>query len=234
MLAVTNISARYGSAKVLHDLTLNVQSSEVVVVLGANGAGKTTLLRAISGLIRATGHMSFDGEPISGVAPAKLVRRGIAHVPQGRGTFADMTVLENMELGGISRPKGSELRQDIDRWLTFFPRLADRRHQIAGNMSGGEQQMLAIARALMLRPKLLLLDEPSIGLSPILTQEVFGLLASLSREMRIAMLIVEQNAQLALDIAARAYLLETGRFVSDGPTSQFQENPELRRAYLGY
>jgi branched-chain amino acid transport system ATP-binding protein len=232
LLSVAALEGGYGPVRVLHGLDFEVAAREIVVVLGANGAGKTTTLRAISGMISAAGRIEFEGASILGRKPHSVARLGIAHVPQGRGTLADLTVVENLRLGAYSR-RDADVRGDVDYWFDVFPRLGERRRQAAGSMSGGEQQMLAIARALMSRPKLLLLDEPSLGLAPIVTQDLFNRLAQINADLATAMLVVEQNANLALKIAARGYVLETGRIVASGSAASLEGNEDVRRAYLG-
>jgi len=232
ILSVSGLAGGYGPVKVLHGLDFEVGEGEVVVILGANGAGKTTTLRALCGMIPAGGEILFDGESVAGRKPEVLARRGVAHVPQGRGTIADLTVEENLRVGAWVR-HDREVGADVDRWFEVFPRLAERRTQQAGSMSGGEQQMLAIARGLMSRPRLLLLDEPSLGLAPIITQELFTQLGSLNRDLGVAMLIVEQNAGLALRLASRGYVLETGRIVAQGAARDLEDNEDVRKAYLG-
>jgi branched-chain amino acid transport system ATP-binding protein len=233
MLEVSNLVAGYGPVEVLHGLDFTVEQGEVVVILGANGAGKTTTLRALSGMIAAKGDILLDGHPISGKATELIAQRGIAHVPQGRGTLDDLSVQDNLMLGAFTRRDRAGVAADIERWYTMFPRLRDRRSQPAGSMSGGEQQMLAIARALMARPRLVLLDEPSLGLAPIITQGLFRTLADLNREQELSMLIVEQNAGLALEIAHRGYVLEVGHIVVSGAAADLADNEDVRRAYLG-
>jgi branched-chain amino acid transport system ATP-binding protein len=233
LLEVVGVSAAYGPVRVLEGVDLRVDAAEVVVVLGANGAGKTTTLRAISGLVAAEGAITFAGESILGRRPESIAQRGIAHVPQGRGTLADLTVDENLRLGAYTRRDRSGIRSDLERWYDTFPKLAGRREQAAGTMSGGEQQMLAVARALMSRPRLVLLDEPSLGLAPIITKELFVTLRALNREFAIAMLLVEQNAALALDLAERAYVLEAGVVVASGEADVLARDGDIRRAYLG-
>ena len=228
-----SVEAGYGQVKVLHGLDLEVHEGEVCVLLGANGAGKTTTLRALSGMVAVQGTITFDGRVVTGTPPEQAVRLGIAHVPQGRGTLNDLTVEENLRIGGYTR-RDREVSADMDRWYATFPRLAERRTQAAGSLSGGEQQMLAVARALMLRPRLLLLDEPSLGLAPLVIRDLFRILAEINREMHTTMFIVEQNANLALSIASRAYVLETGRIVSSGTATAVREDESVRRAYLGY
>ena len=232
LLSVEQLTGGYGAVRVLHGIDFTVEQGEVVVILGANGAGKTTTLRALSGLIDARGRIDFNGNEVVGWRPERVAAAGIAHVPQGRGTIADLTVDENLRLGAYTR-RDREVTSDIDRWYGVFPRLADRRSQLAGSMSGGEQQMLAIARALMARPKLVLLDEPSLGLAPIITQELFHTLGDLNREEGISMLVVEQNASLALGIARRGYVLETGSIVVSGSAPELAGNDDVRKAYLG-
>jgi len=232
LLEVSKLRAGYGAVRVLRGIDFSVAEGEAVVILGANGAGKTTTLRAISGMIDAAGGIVFDGQPILGRRTEQIAAAGIAHVPQGRGTIVDLTVDENLRIGAYLR-RGQEIETDLERWYTTFPRLADRRDQQAGSMSGGEQQMLAIARALMSRPKLLLLDEPSLGLAPLVTQELFRTLGELNRNDGVSMLVVEQNAGLALNIAARGYVLTTGTIVTSGTAAELSGNDDVRRAYLG-
>jgi branched-chain amino acid transport system ATP-binding protein len=232
LLEVSELRAAYGPVQVLYGIDFTVAEGEVVVILGANGAGKTTTLRALSGMIHARGRVVFAGRSLLGRKPEKVARAGIAHVPQGRGTLADLTVEENLRLGGYARRDG-QLTADMERWFGTFPRLADRRGQQAGSMSGGEQQMLAIARALMGRPRLVLLDEPSLGLAPIVTQELFQILEQLNRDTGLSMLIVEQNAGLALGIASRGYVLEAGTIAVSGAAEDLARNDDVRRAYLG-
>ena len=233
LLALDNVSAAYGLVQVLHGISLQVAHGEVVVVLGANGAGKTTTIRAICGMVSTRGAIHLAGEDIAGKATADIARRGVAHVPQGRGTFADLSVDDNLQLGAFVR-KDKEIRDDIDRWYEVFPVLGDRRQQSAGTLSGGEQQMLAIARALMSRPQLLLLDEPSLGLAPLIVQDLFHRLGEIKADLGTTMLVVEQNASLALAIADRAYVLEAGQIVLGGTAAELQADDAVRRAYLGY
>jgi branched-chain amino acid transport system ATP-binding protein len=232
LLTVTGLRAGYGAVRVLTGLDFTVDEGEVVVILGANGAGKTTTLRAICGLIDAEGEVVFDGRNVVGRRCDQIARAGIGHVPQGRGTIVDLTVDDNLRIGAYRR-RDREINADIDHWYEVFPRLGERRSQQAGSMSGGEQQMLAIARAMMARPKLVLLDEPSLGLAPLITQELFRRLGDLNREHGVSMLIVEQNASLALGIARRGYVLETGRIVVAGSADELANNDDVRRAYLG-
>ncbi len=233
LLEVEHLTGGYGAVRVLYGLDFTVDAGEVVVILGANGAGKTTTLRALSGSLDAKGHVRFDGRDVLGRRPEQVAAAGVAHVPQGRGTITDLTVDENLRLGAYTR-RDKEVGADMERWYSIFPRLADRRRQLAGSMSGGEQQMLAIARALMARPKLVLLDEPSLGLAPIITQELFRTLGTLNRERGISMLVVEQNASLALGIAHRGYVLETGSIVVSGSADELSRNDDVRKAYLGF
>ena len=217
----------------LHQIDLSVEPGEIVVILGANGAGKTTTMRAISGTIPREGAIMFDGDDITTTPAEHIVRLGIAQVPQGRGTFPELTVEDNLRIGAYTR-KDSEVGLDIDLWYETFPRLSERRGQRAGSLSGGEQQMLAIARALMSRPKLLLCDEPSLGLAPLITKELFKIIADLNARWSIAVLLVEQNANLAMQIAHRVYLLETGRIVATGDAEEIANDDSIRKAYLGY
>jgi branched-chain amino acid transport system ATP-binding protein len=231
-LQVSGLHAGYGPVEVLHGIDLTVGRGEVVVVLGANGAGKTTLMRAVSGVLDRRGSVVLDGRDISHASPDRIVREGLAQVPQGRGTFADLSVDDNLRIGAHTRR--DEVAEDLDRWYEVFPRLAQRRTQKAGSLSGGEQQMLAIARALMSRPRLLLCDEPSLGLAPLIVQEVFGILRRLNQEEGLSVLLVEQNANLAMESADRAYLLETGTIVASGDAETIRNDDSIRQAYLGY
>jgi len=232
LLEVEALRAGYGPVEVLHGIDLRVADGEVVVVLGANGAGKTTTMRALSGTIPRRGSVTFAGESINRVPADAIVRAGVAQVPQGRGTFPDLSVADNMQVGAFVRR--DDASADIDRWFDVFPRLRERRDQKAGSLSGGEQQMLAIARALMSRPRLLLCDEPSAGLAPIIVQEMFRILARLNKEDGTSILLVEQNANLAMEIADRAYLLETGTIVASGDAQSMLHDDSIRKAYLGY
>jgi len=233
LLNVEDLWAVYGPVQVLHGVTFHVNEGEVVVVLGANGAGKTTTLRAICQMINTRGRVELDGASLTGRSTTTVVRRGVAHVPQGRGTFPELSVQDNLEVGAYVR-KDKEITADIDRWFEAFPRLAERRTQLAGSLSGGEQQILAIARALMGRPRLLLLDEPSLGLAPIIVQDLFRRLGALNAEQGITMLVVEQNANLAFEIAHRAYVLEAGQIALSGTAEELRNDEAVRRAYLGY
>jgi branched-chain amino acid transport system ATP-binding protein len=231
LLNVAGLSAGYGPIEVLHGLDFTVGEGEIVVILGANGAGKTTTMRAISGMIGRRGSVEFAGHDISGAKPDAILRTGISQVPQGRGTFTDLTVRDNLRAGGYT-VKGA-IDDDLDRWYELFPRLAERRDQKAGSLSGGEQQMLAVARAMMSRPKLLLCDEPSLGLAPLITQELFRVLGSLRDEHGMSLLVVEQNAGMALALADRAYVLETGSIVATGTGAELLADDTIKEAYLG-
>lgn len=232
LLEVEDLQAGYGLIQVLHGVSLHVEDGEAVVILGANGSGKTTTLRALSGMIKSRGAIRFDGTSIANRRPDRICAAGVAHVPQGRGTIVDLSVEDNLRIGAYSR-KDSDVERDIADWYEVFPRLGERRDQMAGSMSGGEQQMLAIARALMSRPRLLLLDEPSLGLAPLVTREVFTQVARLVSERGTAVLLVEQNANLALEFASRAYVLEAGLLVAEGSAEQLKNDDAVRRAYLG-
>ena len=232
LLEVEGLEAGYGPVTVVRDLSFTVDEGKVVTILGANGAGKTTTLRAISGVARAKGRVSFDGTELIGRAPESIVRRGLAHVPEGRGNFASLTVEDNLRLGAYVRKDNAKVREDMQRCFKYFPRLEERRTQAAGSLSGGEQQMLAVARGLMLQPRLMLLDEPSHGLSPLITREVFKILREVAQE-GTTLLIVEQNANLVLDFADHAYVLETGRLVLDGTAAEIGADEGVRRSYLG-
>ena len=231
LLEVKSLRAGYGQIEVLLGIDFSVQQGEIAVILGANGAGKTTTMRAVSGTIQRTGSLVFDGQDISRLGPESIVRLGIAHVPQGRGTFPELSVTDNLRLGGYVRR--DDINDDIDRWFGVFPRLAERRDQKAGSLSGGEQQMLAIARALMSRPRLLLCDEPSLGLAPLITQELFEVLRRLNADEGLSVLLVEQNANLAMKIASSVFLIETGQMVASGPASEIANDETIRKAYLG-
>jgi branched-chain amino acid transport system ATP-binding protein len=232
LLELKDVSAAYGAISVLHAVSLQVDAGAIVTLLGANGAGKTTTLRAVCNMmVRTTGEIRFLGERIDGKATESIVRLGIGHVPEGRGTFDSLTVEENLRLGAHVHKGG--VPADFDRVYGYFPRLRERRRQQAGTLSGGEQQMLAISRALMMRPKLLLLDEPSFGLAPIIVQEIFRILASINKDAGTGILLVEQNANLALGIAAQAFLLETGRVVMSGAANLIAADESVRRSYLG-
>ncbi|PWT90462.1 MAG: ABC transporter ATP-binding protein [Proteobacteria bacterium] len=233
ILQVQGLAAGYGSIRVLHGLDFGVGERAIVALLGANGAGKTTALRALSGMIPGRGRITLAGDDVSGASAADRARLGIAHIPQGRGTFVDFTVEENLTLGAYAVKSRAQIRDDMQRWYGIFPRLAERRTQRAGSLSGGEQQMLAIARSLMARPRILMCDEPSLGLAPAVTRELFGLLQRLNQEQGMAILLVEQNANLALRIASSAYVLENGEITLAGTANELRDNPLIRRAYLG-
>ncbi len=233
LLSVSQLRAGYGQVNVLHEVELIVEPSEIVVMLGANGAGKTTTMRAISGMLARSGELVFEGVNITKASPDAIVRAGIAQVPQGRGTFPELNVEDNLRCGAYIR-SDKEIDADIARWFEVFPRLQERRTQRAGSLSGGEQQMLAIARALMSRPKLLLCDEPSLGLAPLITQELFAVIERLNRETGLAVLLVEQNANLAMHMAHRVYLIETGRIVASGSAAELSADDSIRKAYLGF
>lgn len=234
LLELRGVRGGYGPVNVLQGLDLEVAEGEVAVILGANGAGKTTTLRAICGMLdKIQGEVFFDGSSIVKRSTQAIARAGIAHVPQGRGTFGDLSVDENLRLGAISR-KDKGVASDLERWYEAFPRLAERRTQAAGSMSGGEQQMLAIARALMSRPRLLLLDEPSLGLAPLITKDLFERLGEINRSEGLTMMVVEQNATLALAIAHRGYVLETGSIVATGDAASLSADEDVRKAYLGF
>jgi branched-chain amino acid transport system ATP-binding protein len=232
LLEVENLRASYGEVLVIEGIDFEVDEGGKVAILGPNGAGKTTVLRALSGMVQTRGRAEFDGTTLVGKKTADIARMGMAHVPEGRGTFPALTVDENLRLGGYVRKNG--VREDIDRAYGWFERLGERRDQQAGSLSGGEQQMLAVARALMLRPRLLMLDEPSLGLAPIVTREVFRVLKEICDEEGTTVLLVEQNANLALDFADQAYVLEAGRIALSGKTSEIKDDDEMRRSYLGY
>jgi branched-chain amino acid transport system ATP-binding protein len=234
ILEARNLRAAYGERPVLFGIDLRVPERGIVALLGANGAGKTTTLRALLAEVRTWGDVVYQGEVITGRSTQDLVRMGMVMVPEGRGTFTDFTVEENLLLGAYSRKDRDGVRRDMDRMYEYFPVLGQRRKQRAGSMSGGEQQMLAIARALMSRPKLLLLDEPSLGLAPLIVQEIFGILTTINREEGVSMLLVEQDAVRALKVASYAYLLETGRVALEGTAEQLAASDDVRRAYLGY
>jgi branched-chain amino acid transport system ATP-binding protein len=234
LLTVRDLEARYGETRVLRGVSFEVAEGGITTILGANGAGKTTTLRAVCGMVRTAGEVSLGGRRIEGWATEDIVRLGVAHVPEGRGTFVQLTVEENLRLGAYARRDPAHLDADIQRVCRYFPVLAERRRQTAGTLSGGEQQMLAVARALMLKPRLLLLDEPSLGLAPLVVREIFRIVRTINRDERVSVLLVEQNASLALGLADHAYLMETGSVVMSGPSAELRENDAIRRAYLGY
>jgi branched-chain amino acid transport system ATP-binding protein len=234
VLEVRELTAGYGDLAAVRKVSIALFPGEIVALLGANGAGKTTTLRALCGMVRLSGEIHFDGKSLLGRATEDIVRLGIAHVPEGRGTFVRMTVEENLQLGAMARRGRAAIATDVEQVYAHFPRLKERRAQAAGTLSGGEQQMLAVGRALMLRPRLMLLDEPSFGLAPLIVEELFEILRRLNRELGVGMLIVEQNAALALDLADHAYLLETGHIVMAGPAQEIGKDEAVRRSYLGY
>ena len=234
LLEAKGVHAQYGWTKVLHGVDFTVEEGGITTILGANGAGKTTTLRAVCGMVKTAGEIRFDGRRIEGQATEDVVRLGIAHVPEGRGTFVNLTVEENLRLGAYGRRERGRRDEDFERVYQYFPVLRERRAQVAGTLSGGEQQMLAVARALMLRPRLLLLDEPSLGLAPLVVREIFRIVRAINREEGVSVLLVEQNAALALDVADHAYLLETGRVVMSGLAGELRKNESIRRSYLGY
>jgi len=234
LLEVRGLQAQYGPTRVLHGIDFSVEEGGITTILGANGAGKTTTLRAVCGMVRTQGEITLAGARVDGKATESIVRLGVAHVPDGRGTFVDLNVEENLRLGAYTRRDKAEVAADFERVFGYFPRLKERSRQQAGLLSGGEQQMLAVSRALMLRPRLLLLDEPSFGLAPRVVQELFAILHTINQHDRVSMLLVEQNASLALQLADHAYLLETGRVVISGTAESVRGNEAVRRSYLGY
>ena len=234
LLEVKGLKAYYGQTEALHDVSFSLEEGGITTLLGANGAGKTTTLRSICSMVRTAGEITFDGKRISGLATEEIVRLGVAHVPEGRGTFVNLTVEENLRLGGYLQRDKTRWQRDLDLVFNYFPRLKERIQQQAGTLSGGEQQMLAIARALMLAPRLMLLDEPSFGLAPLVVQEIFRIMRRINEEEKVSMLLVEQNAALALNLADHAYLLETGNIVMSGPADVIKNDEGVRRSYLGY
>jgi branched-chain amino acid transport system ATP-binding protein len=234
VLEIKGLSAGYGRIAVLHNISLAVEEGHVAVLLGANGAGKTTTLRAISGMIKYSGQVLLDGKDLKGLGPDQIARLGVAHGVQGRGTFVDLTVEDNLMVGAFRRKDKVQIAEDVERIYQLFPRLAERRKQKAGSLSGGEQQMLAVGRALMLKPRVMLLDEPSLGLAPVIIDTLYEALQQINRTLGTAMLIVEQNANLALEIANDAYVLETGSMVVTGTAAQVAANDAVRAAYLGH
>lgn len=231
-LVVSDLHAGYGGAQVLHGVSFTVGEGEIGAILGPNGAGKTTLLRALSGMVKGRGSVRLDGVELLGSSPDTLARQGVAHVPEGRGTFMPLTVEENLRLGAYVRRSG--VAADLDRIYGYFPALKPRLKQAAGSLSGGEQQMLALGRALMLRPRLLLLDEPSLGLAPLVTRELFRIVRAINEQERTTVVVVEQNAHLALGVAQRAHVLETGRIVLSGTAAQIRADEQVAQSYLGY
>ena len=234
LLELDNVEARYGQVMALHGVSLTVDEGAFVSVLGANGAGKTTTLRAVSGTVRSSGEIVLGGERIDRRAPEAIARLGVAHVPEGRGIIGELSVWENLRLGAYARAGRNGFEEDAARVVEFFPRLGERRGQAAGTLSGGEQQMLAIGRALIARPRLLMLDEPSLGLAPIVVRAIFEILSKLNAEEGLTVLVVEQNANLALAASQQAYVLEVGKVVLSGPSAELREHESVRRSYLGY
>jgi branched-chain amino acid transport system ATP-binding protein len=232
LLELEDVEARYGPIRALHGVSIAVGEADVVALLGANGAGKTTTLRAVSGTVRRSGRIVFDGRSLERLSPERAARAGIAHVPEGRGTFAELSVRENLRLGAWTRR--GRMQAEQERVLGYFPVLAERAGQPAGTLSGGEQQMLALGRALMARPRLLMLDEPSLGLAPLVVASIFSILRRLNEDQGLAVLLVEQNATLALEAASTAYVLETGRVALSGPADELRAHESVRRSYLGY
>ena len=234
LLEVSNLHAAYGQTRVLHGISFAMEEGSITTLLGANGAGKTTTLRALCGMVRTEGEVRFGGERIDGRATEDVVRLGIAHVPDGRGTFVNLSTEENLRLGAYVRRDKGAVNEDLERVYGYFPRLRERRGQQAGTLSGGEQQMLAVSRALMLRPTLMLLDEPSFGLAPLIVRELFAILRAVNETERVSLLVVEQNAAMALDLADQAYVIETGRVVLSGTADEIKRDDAVRRSYLGY
>ncbi len=234
ILDVNDLNVYYGGIHAIKNISFNIKKGEIVSLIGANGAGKTSTLHAISGLVPIkSGEISLNGENVTNIEAHKLVSLGMAHVPEGRRIFTELTVLENLEMGAYTRNDTEQIKEDINHMFTLFPRLAERKKQLAGTMSGGEQQMLAMARALMSSPSLLLLDEPSMGLAPLLVQEIFNIIERVNKEENVTVLLVEQNANMALSIADRGYVLETGKIILEGTGKELLSNPEIKKAYLG-
>jgi branched-chain amino acid transport system ATP-binding protein len=234
LLEAKNLHAAYGQTKVLHGMDFAIEKGSITALLGANGAGKTTTLRALCAMVKTRGEILFEGSRIDGRATEDIVRLGVAHVPDGRGTFLHLSTEENLRLGAYTRRDRSAVETDLERVLGYFPVLRERRRQQAGTLSGGEQQMLAVSRALMLRPKLMLLDEPSFGLAPLLVRELFSILRNIRAQEQVSMMLVEQNAALALELADQAYLIETGKIVMSGSPEVLKRNDSVRKSYLGY
>ncbi|MGE0423717.1 MAG: ABC transporter ATP-binding protein [Reyranellaceae bacterium] len=234
LLEVKNLKAYYGQTQALHDVNFELEQGGITTLLGANGAGKTTTLRAICNMVRTDGDVVFEGRSIRGQATESIVRLGFAHVPEGRGTFTTLTVDENLRIAAYTRRDKPAVKRDLEMVFEYFPRLRERIQQQAGTLSGGEQQMLAISRALMLSPRVMLLDEPSFGLAPLIVQEIFRIMRRINAESKCSMLLVEQNAALALDLADHAYVLETGRVVMSGPSEVVKNDENIRKSYLGY
>jgi branched-chain amino acid transport system ATP-binding protein len=234
LLELRDVTARYGPIRALHGVSLAVDDGEVVALLGANGAGKTTTLRAISGAVRTGGQIVFDGRPLARRRPEAVARRGIAHVPEGRGLFSELSVWENLRMGAYVAGKRKTLQEEADRVFEYFPWMAERRNQQASTLSGGEQQMLALGRALVSRPRLLMLDEPSLGLAPTIVAELFRIVRRLNEDRGMTVLVVEQNANIALETASRAYVLEVGKVALHGASDELQRHEGVRKSYLGY
>ena len=234
LLEVKDLFAGYGGTEVLHGLSMEIEEGSITTLLGANGAGKTTTLRALCKMIKVRGQIIFDGQAVDGKATEDIVRLGVAHVPDGRGTFGSLSTEENLRLGSYTRKDKDGVALDMEKMYSHFPRLKERRNQQAGTLSGGEQQMLAIARALMLRPRLLLLDEPSFGLAPLIVREIFDIMQTINQSDKVTILLVEQNAAMALDMAKYAYLLETGKLVLSGLSKDLKQDEAVRRSYLGH
>jgi branched-chain amino acid transport system ATP-binding protein len=233
MLSIKNLTVNYGAITALRGISLEVPRGEIVTLIGANGAGKTTALKAISGLIKTQGQILYDGRDIANGAPHKIVAAGLSHVPEGRMVFANLTVAENLEMGAYLQKNKADIQASREMVLGLFPRLAERQKQTAGTLSGGEQQMLAIGRALMSRPKFLMLDEPSLGIAPILVKSIFEKIVEINRRQGVTILLVEQNANLALEVARYGYVLETGRILLQDASAALRQNPKVRAAYLG-
>ncbi len=234
ILEVNDLNVYYGAIHAIKNISFEIKKGEIVTLIGANGAGKTSTLHAVSGLLPLkSGEVSLNGVNVTGVEAHKLVTQGMAHVPEGRRIFTDLTVLENLEMGAYTRNDKDGINEDLEKMFLLFPRLAERKKQLAGTMSGGEQQMLAIARALMSKPSILLMDEPSMGLAPILVQEIFKIIERINKEEGVTILLVEQNAHMALSIANRAYVLETGEIIKEGNGIELLDDPDIKKAYLG-
>jgi branched-chain amino acid transport system ATP-binding protein len=234
LLELESVHAAYGAVRALHGVTLKVEAGQVVALLGANGAGKTTTLRAVSGTVKRLGGIRYDGKDISRAAPEDVARLGIAHVPEGRGTLAQLSVWDNLRMGAYVRRDSSRVKKDYERVFEYFPWMRERRDQVAVTLSGGEQQMLAIGRALMLRPRLLLMDEPSLGLAPLVTLEIYRIVRAINEEDKVTILVVEQNARIALRTADYAYVIETGSIALSGAADRLANDEQVRRSYLGY
>jgi branched-chain amino acid transport system ATP-binding protein len=234
LLELDGVEARYGQIRALHGVSLSVGDGEVVAILGANGAGKTTTLRAVSALVRRRGEIRFDGRSLVGASPEATAKLGIAHVPEGRGIFDQLSVWDNLRMGAYGKVSRRELERETGRVFGYFPWMQERLGQQAGTLSGGEQQMLGLARALVSRPRLLMLDEPSLGLAPTIVQELFRIVAELNEEAKLSVLVVEQNAEIALQVAHRAYVLEVGRVAVEGTSDELHRHEGVRKSYLGY